>query len=105
VHDILSRVFWDGIDGKRSRRDIHFLFHFLNCAVSEFLPAANTHLNKYTMVACYKHLVVGLALFVPTSPQEVYITYVAVRAGWEGSGIATYAFHRALSAGFPQAGD
>ena len=36
----------------------------------------------------YGHLVVGAAFL--SSPQETYITYLVVRAGWENAQIATY---------------
>ena len=37
----------------------------------------------------YKRLVVGIALISPP-PDEAYITYLAVKSGWENSGIAQY---------------
>lgn len=43
--------------------------------------------EKCTIVAMYKQLVVGAAFL--SSPQETYITYLAVRSGWEYSQIAT----------------
>ena len=43
--------------------------------------------EKCTVVATYKQLVVGAAFL--SSPQETYITYLAVRAGWDNSQIAT----------------
>ena len=45
--------------------------------------------DKCTIIATYKKLVVGVAFL--SSPQETYITYLAVRAGWENAQIATYA--------------
>lgn len=45
--------------------------------------------ERATIVAIYKHLVVGCAIL--SSPVETYITYLAVRAGWENVQIATYA--------------
>jgi hypothetical protein len=59
--------------------------------VSEFLstPLAPDNATKYTIIATYRKLLVGAALLIPTSPQEVYIAYLVVRAGWDGSGIAT----------------
>ena len=42
--------------------------------------------ERFTVVARYKRLVVGVALLSP--PNETYITYLAVRAGWEGAHIA-----------------
>jgi len=50
--------------------------------------------EKCTVIATYKHLVVGVAIL--SSPQETYITYLAVRAGWENSQIATCAFYLLL---------
>ncbi|KAI0653165.1 hypothetical protein C8Q70DRAFT_1048604 [Cubamyces menziesii] len=66
VHDLLARVFWEGID------------------VSEALEYSP---EKCTVVATYKQLVVGAAFL--SSPQETYITYLAVRAGWDNSQLAT----------------
>jgi hypothetical protein len=59
--------------------------------VSDFLstPAAPDNATKYTVIATFKNLVVGATLLIPTSPQEVYIAYLVVRAGWEGNGVAT----------------
>ena len=45
--------------------------------------------ERCTVVALYKRVVVGVAIM--SSPQETYITYLAVRSGWEGCQIATYA--------------
>ncbi len=42
--------------------------------------------EKCTIVAMYKQLVVGAAFL--SSPQETYITYLAVRSGWDNSQIA-----------------
>ncbi|KAH9943823.1 hypothetical protein B0H21DRAFT_864923, partial [Amylocystis lapponica] len=67
VHDLLARTFWEGIN------------------VSDALEYSP---EKCTVIATYKKLVVGAA-FV-SSPQEAYITYLAVRAGWENAQIATY---------------
>ncbi|KAG6374788.1 hypothetical protein JVT61DRAFT_4166 [Boletus reticuloceps] len=66
VHDLLARVFWDGID------------------VSDALHYTP---ERCTVIAMYGHLVVGAAFL--SSPQETYITYLAVRAGWENAQIAT----------------
>lgn len=48
--------------------------------------------EKCTVVATYKQLVVGAAFL--SSPQETYITYLAVRAGWDNSQIATSVLFR-----------
>jgi hypothetical protein len=44
--------------------------------------------EKCTVVATYKKLVVGIALL--SEPQHTYVTYMAVKAGWENADIATY---------------
>ncbi|EPQ56734.1 hypothetical protein GLOTRDRAFT_105554 [Gloeophyllum trabeum ATCC 11539] len=66
IHDLLARTFWSGID------------------VSDSLQYSP---EKCTVVAVYKKLVVGVAFL--SSPQETYITYLAVRTGWENAQIAT----------------
>ncbi|KAL1742118.1 hypothetical protein HDZ31DRAFT_84355 [Schizophyllum fasciatum] len=66
VHDILQRTFWTGIN------------------VSDSLDYSP---ERCTIVVLYKRIVVGVAIM--SSPQEPYITYLAVRAGWEGCQIAT----------------
>ncbi|KZT09856.1 uncharacterized protein LAESUDRAFT_462721 [Laetiporus sulphureus 93-53] len=66
VHDLLRRTFWEGIDVSDS---------------IDYSP------EKCTVIATYKQLVVGVAIM--SSPQEIYITYLAVRSGWENSQIAT----------------
>ncbi|KAF8880191.1 hypothetical protein BD779DRAFT_1101417 [Infundibulicybe gibba] len=71
VHDLLERVFWAGID------------------VSDALEHAP---ESCTVVAAYRRLVVGVAIL--SSPQEAYITYLAVKAGWDNAQIArTMLFH------------
>ncbi|KAL0955147.1 hypothetical protein HGRIS_004061 [Hohenbuehelia grisea] len=66
AHDLLSRVFWSGVQVSDSL---------------DFFP------ERCTVVATYKRLVVGIAIL--SSPQETYITYLAVKAGWDQSHIAT----------------
>lgn len=44
--------------------------------------------EQATIVAMYNRLLVGCAIL--SSPAETYITYLAVRAGWENAQIATY---------------
>ncbi|KDQ26820.1 hypothetical protein PLEOSDRAFT_1066109 [Pleurotus ostreatus PC15] len=66
VHGLLHQMFWAGI------------------SVSDSLDYSP---ERCTVVACYKRLVVGVAIL--SSPQETYITYLAVKTGWEGSKIAT----------------
>ncbi|KAF9785253.1 hypothetical protein BJ322DRAFT_1100118 [Thelephora terrestris] len=66
VHDLLTRAFWSGIDISDS------LF---------YQPELST------VIATYKKLVVGVAIL--KSPQETYITYLAVKPGWDNSQIAT----------------
>ncbi|KAF7371052.1 Cytoplasmic protein [Mycena sanguinolenta] len=66
VHDLLGRAFWSGIDVSDSL---------------EYSP------ERCTIIAAYNRLVVGVAII--SSPRETYITYLAVRAGWENAQIAT----------------
>jgi hypothetical protein len=51
---------------------------------------------KYTIVATYKLLVVGVALISPP-PDDAYITYIAVKTGWENSGIGLYVLASEIS--------
>jgi len=66
VHELLARVFWEGVD------------------VSDALHYSP---ERCTVIATYGHLVIGAAFL--SSPQETYITYLVVRAGWENAQIAT----------------
>ncbi|KAJ7860443.1 hypothetical protein B0H14DRAFT_576761 [Mycena olivaceomarginata] len=66
VHDLLGRAFWSGIDVSDSL---------------EYSP------ERCTIVAAYNRLVVGVVII--SSPRETYITYLAVRAGWDNAQIAT----------------
>ncbi|KAI0825783.1 hypothetical protein BC629DRAFT_1275565 [Irpex lacteus] len=74
IHDMLARAFWAGID------------------VSDSLDYSP---EKCTVVAVYKKLVVGVALI--SSPQETYITYLAVKPGWENAQIATCMLYHLIS--------
>lgn len=65
VHDLLERLFWNGINVTDSL---------------DHMP------ERCTVVATYKRLVVGVAIL--SSPRETYITYLAVKAGWNNAGIA-----------------
>lgn len=47
--------------------------------------------ERCTVVASYKRLVVGVAIL--SSPQETYITYLAVKAGWDNAQIARFVPH------------
>ncbi|ESK96995.1 cysteine-rich protein 2-binding [Moniliophthora roreri MCA 2997] len=66
VHDLLERSFWSGINVADSL---------------DYSP------QRCTVVALYKKLVVGIAIL--SSPRETYITYLAVKSGWDNSQIAT----------------
>ncbi|KAJ7663812.1 hypothetical protein DFH06DRAFT_334319 [Mycena polygramma] len=66
VHDLLSRAFWSGIDVRDSL---------------DYSP------ERCTIVAAYNRLVIGVAII--SSPRETYITFLAVRAGWDNAQIAT----------------
>ncbi|KAF8628804.1 hypothetical protein AX15_003719 [Amanita polypyramis BW_CC] len=71
VHDLLERTFWPGIN------------------ISDSL---NYFPERCTVVVMYKKVVIGVAIL--SSPQETYITYLAVRAGWDNSHIArTMLYH------------
>ena len=85
VHDILERSFWTGIDGRYYHKILFFRILKNPGSVSDSLVYEP---EKATVVATYKHLVVGVAIL--SSPIETYITYLAVRAGWDNSQIATY---------------
>ncbi|KAJ6568273.1 hypothetical protein DFH09DRAFT_432980 [Mycena vulgaris] len=74
VHDLLSRAFWSGIDVRDSL---------------EYAP------DRCTIVAAYGRLVVGVAII--SSPRETYITYLAVRAGWDNAQIATTMLYHLIS--------
>ncbi|KAF5383663.1 hypothetical protein D9615_003781 [Tricholomella constricta] len=65
VHELLTRAFWKGIN------------------VSDSLDHSP---ERCTIVASYKRLVIGVAIL--SSPRETYITYLAVRAGWDKARIA-----------------
>lgn len=43
--------------------------------------------ERCTVIASYKNIVVGVALL--SSPLETYITYLAVKPGWDNAQIAT----------------
>ncbi|KIY52964.1 hypothetical protein FISHEDRAFT_63604 [Fistulina hepatica ATCC 64428] len=66
VHALLCSTFWPNID-------------VTDCL--DFYP------ERCTVVACYKRVVVGVVLL--SSPAHTYITYLAVKAGWENCQIAT----------------
>ncbi|KAJ3548910.1 hypothetical protein NM688_g5239 [Phlebia brevispora] len=74
VHDLLRHTFWDGID------------------VSDALQYSP---EQCTVVAMYKNLVVGVALL--SSPLETYITYLAVKPGWDNAHIATTMLYHLIS--------
>ncbi|KAF9244146.1 hypothetical protein BU15DRAFT_71710 [Melanogaster broomeanus] len=74
VHELLARVFWEGID------------------VSDSLQYSP---ERCTVIAMYGQLVVGAAFL--SSPQETYITYLGVRAGWDNSQIATTMLYHLIS--------
>jgi hypothetical protein len=88
-------IFWLVISGKISTVRLQFSDRIrLMCsfAVTDCLgsPSESANENKYTVLAMYKHLVVGAVLTLPMSLQEIYIAYLVVRSGWEGEAIATY---------------
>ncbi|GJJ11513.1 hypothetical protein Clacol_005746 [Clathrus columnatus] len=92
LHDLLSRTFWSGIDGKAITTHLHQLTHILR-KVSSSLDYSP---EKCTVIALYKRLVVGAAFL--SSPLETYLTYLAVRPGWEFSGVASTILYLLLKA-------
>lgn len=74
IHDLLERVFWTGIDVTDSL---------------DYWP------ERSTVIATYKKLVVGVAIL--SSPRETYITYLAVRAGWDKAQIARTVLYHLIS--------
>jgi hypothetical protein len=87
VHDLLQRSFWSGIDGS----SLPLVTGAFRPKVILCLPKVSDSLqhgpDRATIVAMYKRLVIGCAIL--SSPAETYITYLAVRAGWENAQIAT----------------
>ena len=87
VHELLSRAFWDGIDGEAKYRISLLLCGADFMLVFPVTDSLDHSPEKCTIIATYKQLVVGAAFL--SSPQETYITYLAVRSGWDNSQIAT----------------
>ncbi len=83
IHDLLQRVFWTGIDGEYVMLPTSSLYCSCFQSVSDSLEFSP---ERCTIVACYKKLVVGVAIL--SSPQETYMTYLAVKAGWDKAQIA-----------------
>ncbi|KAG6820420.1 hypothetical protein H0H93_000666 [Arthromyces matolae] len=93
VNELLERSFWKGINSRRSPQSpMQSLSNFLVRDSLDYWP------ERCTVVALYKRLVVGVAIL--SSPRETYITYLAVRAGWDNARIARYASERSVHA-FP----
>lgn len=70
VNRLLCEEFWPGID------------------VSEC-----TEYPDFTVVALYKSMVVGAAFM---TPEEAYVTYIAVHPEWRGAGIATFMMYHLI---------
>ncbi|XP_013114167.2 cysteine-rich protein 2-binding protein [Stomoxys calcitrans] len=74
VNSLLQTVFWPGID------------------MSECLSYPD-----YSVVALYKKLVVGCGFLVPdVGFNEAYISFMAVRPGWQRSGIGTFMLYHLI---------
>ncbi|KAL5281880.1 CSRP2BP family protein [Megaselia abdita] len=74
VNTLLQSVFWPGID------------------ISEALKYPD-----FSVVALYKKLVVGCAFLIPdVNYNEVYLSFMAVRPGWQRAGIATFMLYHLL---------
>ena len=84
VHELLSRAFWSGIDGRCA--DICSKVDY--SSISLVTESVRYYPEQCTIVATYKKLVVGAAFI--SSPQETYITYLAVKPGFENCHIATW---------------
>lgn len=90
VNALLQRMFWPGIDSEYQLR-IQFnysiqLIHFYFCPVSECLTYPD-----FSIVALYKKLVIGCAFLVPdVGHNEAYVSFMAVRPGWQRAGIASF---------------
>jgi hypothetical protein len=82
IHELFSRVFWAGINGIAINIRLGSSTDYFS--VSDSLDHRP---EGCTVVATYKRLVVGAAIL--SSPQETYITYLAVKAGWDNAQIAT----------------
>lgn len=67
---------------------VGFVGSISDCGRTLVSNTLNYSPERCTVIAMYGHLVVGAAFL--SSPQETYITYLAVRAGWENAQIATY---------------
>lgn len=101
VNALLQRLFWPGIDSKYWCFFVPFIsnFHYFTrnpkskssiflifSTVSECLSYPD-----FSIVALYKKLVVGCAFLVPdVGHNEAYVSFMAVRPGWQRAGIATF---------------
>jgi len=83
AHSLLQCTFWDGIDSKTPAHLVppSTLTHAVSDSL-DYWP------EQSTVLAMYKKLVVGIALIA--SPRETYITYLAVKPGWDKAQIARY---------------
>ena len=88
IHDLLERVFWTGIDGELLTLNVNFVFTE-RCYRTSVTDSLDYWPERSTVIATYKKLVVGVAIL--SSPRETYITYLAVRAGWDKAQIARLA--------------
>ncbi|KAF9219705.1 hypothetical protein BS17DRAFT_372672 [Gyrodon lividus] len=95
VHELLARVFWDGIDGKLLSDAEPISYTRQLCIRPTVSDSLQYSPERCTVIAMYGQLVVGAAFL--SSPQETYITYLAVRAGWDNSQIATTMLYHLIS--------
>ncbi len=103
INDLLARSFWAGIDGvytSAARRKIILTAYAVTDSL-DYWP------ERSTVVAMYKKIVVGVAII--SSPIQTYITYLAVKAGWDKAQIArcvvplpTYVYVRAETSEVPR---
>ena len=81
-------TYWNAFSGRGLRVSFYLTggLSFLNCSSSTVSDSLEYQPERATVVATYKKLVVGIAIM--SSPQETYITYLAVKAGWDKAQIS-----------------
>lgn len=93
VNEFLQSIFWSGINSNLIGRwycTIGLLhWNHVNCipfAVSGYLWYPD-----YTILAMYRKLIIGCAfLTTQLKSDEAYITFIAVRPGWDKAGIGSF---------------
>lgn len=90
VNGLLQRVFWPGIDSKLTFTITELKMNLI--LILNFIPVSEClSYPDFTVVALYKKLVIGCAFLVPdVGYNEAYVSFMAVRPGWQRAGIATF---------------